>query len=640
MSIRVLAASAALLATASQCLPAQAAISHQHVASLGSVNGVGETVAYDAGSGRFFVTNPGTSKLDVYVYSAGLLSQVSSIGVAGPPTSVDVHDGLVAVAIEGWTKQSPGKVQFFDAASGAQAGNYVYVGALPAMLTFTPDGTKVVVADEGEADAATGLNNPAGSVSIVDVATRTAATASFVPWDGQKNALKAAGVCLASVNGIKLSQDVEPEFVAISAAGDTAYVTLQENNAMAVVDIATATVTDIRPLGEKDHGQSGNELDVSDQDGINGNFQNWPVKGLYMPDGVTAFTVNGVEYLATANEGAGRSGFAGFEDESRGNVLESNFWLETMDPTPETNLYTSAELNDDALLGRLVFATSPYDLHRGDTDGDNDTDQLYAFGARSFAIWDTAGNLVFDSGDALERAMLAHGLWKDGRSDEMGPEPDSIVFGEVGGVPYLFVGLEGADAICAFDVSDPTNATLADVIDIPGESGMQAFAPEGLRFLDASASPLGVDTLAVASEVGGVLSLFALDCSVCAAGSSVGVGCKSLELESTVPTVMGDLDMELSGADGTIAFFVFGDVILDPAVDMASLGAPGCWIYTDGNLGTYIRPVVNASAFYSQNMVITASLLGCEVSAQAAAFTPHNALGLATSNGVYLQVGL
>ena len=137
-----------------------------------------------------------------------------------------------------------------------------------------------------------------------------------------------------------------------------------------------------------------------------------------------------------------------------------------------------------------------------------------------------------------------------------------------------------------------------------------------------------------------MLSLFALDCSVCAAGSSVGVGCKSLELESTVPTVMGDLDMELSGADGTIAFFVFGDVILDPAVDMASLGAPGCWIYTDGNLGTYIRPVVNASAFYSQNMVITASLLGCEVSAQAAAFTPHNALGLATSNGVYLQVGL
>ena len=237
-------------------------------------------VAFDSASGRYFVTNPQSNELDVYVASAtGGLSHVVSIALAGAPNSVAVHSGLVAVAVEGATPQDFGSVQFFDAATGLANGAAVTVGALPDMVAFTPNGQKVLTANEGEADFATGLINPEGSVSIIDVATRTAMTASFVPFNGQKAQLQAAGVRLSNINNITLAQDVEPEYLTINASGTTAYVTLQENNAIAEVDIATATVTQIRPLGEKDHNLPGNMLDPSNQDGINGNFQNFPILG-------------------------------------------------------------------------------------------------------------------------------------------------------------------------------------------------------------------------------------------------------------------------------------------------------------------------------------------------------------------------
>lgn len=503
-----MALAAALAATAS--LSAQ--ISHTHLSTVQSANQEGEIVAYDAGTGRYFVTNPGSDELDIFTSSAtGQLSLIGSIPLAGAPNSVAVHSGLVAVAVEGPTKQDLGQVQFFDAATGTVSGAAVTVGALPDMVAFTPDGTKVLTANEGEADEPTGLNNPEGSISVVDVATRTAQTASFVPFNGQKAALQAAGVRLSDANGITLAQDVEPEFLSINAAGTTAYCTLQENNAIAVVDIATATVTDIFPLGEKDHSLPGNALDPSNQDGIDGNLQNFPILGYYMPDALTTFTVGGVEYIATANEGDGRDDFAGFEDETRGADLEVDFTLDTEDPTPETGLYTSAQLNDNAILGRLKFVTSPYDIARGDTDNDGDVDQLYSFGGRSFTIWDTAGNVVFDSGDEFERVMLARGLWVESRSDDKGPEPEAVVFGEVNGLPLLFVGLERTNAILVYSVQNPNNPILRDVIDVEGESGIGARGPEGLKFIPASQSSTGTPLLAVTSEVDGAISLFSID---------------------------------------------------------------------------------------------------------------------------------
>ncbi|MFN9705292.1 MAG: choice-of-anchor I domain-containing protein, partial [Planctomycetota bacterium] len=345
--MRIRTATIALCAAA----PLAAQISHTHLGTVQAANNAGEIVAFDPGSNRFFVTNGVGQSLNVYAMSAtGNAVFVQSIPLGGAPNSVAVKNGLVAAAVEGATGQAAGFVRFFDAATGAANGAAVTVGAMPDMLVFTPDGSKVLTANEGEADLATGLINPEGSVSIVDVATRIAVTASFAPWNSQKASLQAAGVRIVNNNGITLAQDLEPEYLTIDAAGATAYVTLQEANAIAEVDIATATVTQIRPLGFKDHGLPGNEFDASNTDGINGNFVNHPVYGLQMPDAITSFTIGGVTYLATANEGDSRADFFGFRDETRGASLATNFVLDAEDPTPETGIYTLAQLSNNAVL--------------------------------------------------------------------------------------------------------------------------------------------------------------------------------------------------------------------------------------------------------------------------------------------------
>lgn len=634
---------AAVVFATTAALSAQ--ISHTHLSTIQSANQEGEIVAYDPGTGRYFVTNPDTDALDVYAASAtGGLFPITSIALAGAPNSVAVSQGLVAVAVEGATKQDPGMVQFFDASTGAANGVAVTVGALPDMLAFTPNGQKVLTANEGEADEATGLINPEGSVSIVDVAARTATTASFAPFNSQKLALQAAGVRISNVNGITVAQDLEPEYLTINSAGTTAYVTLQENNAIAEVDIASATVTAIRALGEKDHNLAGNEFDPSNQDGIDGNFQNFPILGLYMPDALTSFTVGGVEYLATANEGDGRDDFAGFGDETRGADLETDFVLDTEDPTPETGLYTSAQLNDNAVLGRLKFVTGDYDIARGDIDGDGDVDQLYSFGARSFSIWTTDGTLVFDSGDEFEREMLARGLWQEGRSDDKGPEPEAVVFGVVDGTPLLFVGLERTNAIMIYDVTTPTAAVLVDVIDIANESGIGAAGPEGLQFIPASDNATGRDLLAVTSEGDGALSLFAIDAGI-ASATAFGEGCPAVQpmtLSSNLPTIGSTwtLDATSVAQPGLpLCTFWFGDAALATPVELTSIGAGGCFAHINGNLGAFTVPVTAGSASYSIAVPSNPALLALSVSAQVTATGLPAMATFQSSNGLVGVIG-
>ena len=636
MLLRITAAALAAAASLS------AQISHTHLSTIQSANQRGEIGAFDAQSRRFFVTNPVSGALDVFVVSAtGGLSFVSSIALSGNPNSVAVYNGLVAVAVEGATPQALGAVQFFTAATGLANGPAVTVGALPDMLTFTPDGTKVVTANEGEADLATGLINPEGSVSIVDVAARTATTASFAPWNGQKAALQALGVRLSNRNGVTLAQDVEPEYVTIDATGSTAYVTLQEANALAVVDIASATITAILPLGEKDHNLPQNAFDPSNSDGINGNFQNFPIRGLYMPDAVCSFTIGGVTYLATANEGDSRADFAGWDDETRGAALDNDFNLDIEDPTPDTGLYTSLQLNTNAILGRLNFVTSDYDLARGDTDGDGDVDQLYCFGGRSFTIWTTAGAMVFDSGSQLEQVMLARGLLDDNRSDDKGPEPEAVTFGIVGGTPLLFVGLERCNAVVVYDVTNPAAPVLVDVINVLASSGLGSFAPEGLQFVAADQNPTGRALLAVVSEGNGTLSVFAIDAGE-AAVTSFGTGCPSvlpLTLASNLPRLGTTWTLAASNVDAnaTFAAFWFGTQALPFGIDLTAIGGAGCFAHIDPALGVGYAVANAGGSTYPVAVPAAPSLLAFTLTTQAstfdgALFRSSNALAAVVGN--------
>ncbi len=421
-----------------------------------------EIPAYDAASKRLFVVNAQRGRVDVLDLAdptrpAKIDELDASAVLAGAEiNSVAVHGGLVAVAIQAPVKTDPGRMALYRASDLGLVGS-VTIGALPDMLTFTPDGKTVVVANEGEPSDDYQVD-PEGSVSVIDVSNPAAPvvrTAGFTAYNGQEAALRAAGVRLYGP-GTTAAQDFEPEYVAVSADSKTAWVTLQENNALAKVDLATATVTDILPLGYKDHGVAGNELDVSDTDGKTIHIRTWPgVRGMYQPDAMASYTVGGQTYLVTANEGdarawgednpaywAGDAG-KGFVEEFRVKHLvhTGGFDRRAGDDLPPQlrSLAAGALLNpvtfgycgavdgnpracrDDDQLGRLnITWTLGYRTNPDgspmmfsaaglpDPAGDRLMyDHLYAYGARSFSIRDADGNLVWDSGAEFEKFLAS-----------------------------------------------------------------------------------------------------------------------------------------------------------------------------------------------------------------------------------------
>jgi DNA-binding beta-propeller fold protein YncE len=300
--------------------------------------------------------------------------------------------------VEAPVKTSAGTVALYRAGDLQPLGSAT-VGALPDMLTFTPDGRSLLVANEGEPNDAY-TTDPEGSVSIVDVrnpAAPTVRTAGFGAFNGQAAQLRAAGVRIYGPNA-STAQDLEPEYITVSADGRTAWVTLQENNALAIVDVSAATVTRIVPLGYKNHLGAGNGLDASDRDGAGGaasvNIRPWPVMGMYQPDAVASYAVGGTTYLVTANEGDARD-WAGLREEARVSTLPLN-----------TSTFTDAACGGPcgaaARLGRLNVTSQT-----GRNSATGQFDALFAFGARSFSIWTAEGQLVWDSGDQLEQRTTA-----------------------------------------------------------------------------------------------------------------------------------------------------------------------------------------------------------------------------------------
>jgi uncharacterized protein len=480
-----------------------------------------EIPAFDPGSDRLFVVAGST--IEIYTMSAaGALTAAGTLapgftpaaGVDAVPNSVATKNGIAAVAwatVDATSKaQGIGHVSFYDAATGTLLKD-VDVGYLPDMLTFTPDGSKVLVANEGEPNSYGQADSfdPVGSVSIIDlsggVAAATVQDAGFAAFNSQMASLKAAGVRIFGP-GASVAQDLEPEYIAVAPDGLTARITLQENNAVAVLDIASGTITQILPLGLKDYNLVGNGLDASDRD-VNGssggggliNIQNWPVVGAYMPDAIASYSIDGQTFYISANEGDARD-YTGYAEEVR--VGSSAY---TLDPTVFPN---AADLKLSQNLGRLTVTTAS-----GDTDGDGDFDQIVAFGGRSFTIWDSAGAQVYDSGDQIEQitAQRTPQLFNsegtvtgfDSRSDNKGPEPEGVVTGVVGGRTFAFIGLERVGDVMVWDVSVPAAPVFVQYINTPEDRGV-----EGLTFVSAADSPTGKPLLITAAETSNTVSVF------------------------------------------------------------------------------------------------------------------------------------
>lgn len=470
--------------------------------STGLGEGSGEISSYDSNSQKLFVINSGFASFSIFDFSmplqAGASTTVDLSSFGAGPNSIASYNGIVAVAVEANTVTDNGTVEFFDTNGVHQ--RTLTVGALPDMLTFNQDGSQLIVANEGEPDA--GIN-PLGSVSIIDmsmgVANATVNTLDFTAFNvGQpRNNELPADLIIAPNQAV--ADDLEPEYVAISADGSQAFVTLQENNAVAVVDLISPVISSIQALGFKDHSLAGNELDPSDRDGAKGsgaiNINNWPVNGIYMPDAIAAVNINDTDYYLTANEGDARDEDARIKDL-------------VLDPV---NFPNAVDLQQDAQLGRLDAQTNL-------GTGPNGFTELYVYGGRSFSIWDAAtGAQVFDSGSeiAFKIAELTPELFNannasandfDERSDNKGAEPEGITTASINGKNYALVGLERVGGIMVYDITDPALASFESYQ--PATDG--DVAPEGLLFIAGADNATGEDLLLVSYEDTGTIGVFRL----------------------------------------------------------------------------------------------------------------------------------
>jgi hypothetical protein len=470
--------------------------------STNAANNFGaEIPAYDPSSRKLFVTGP-NNRLDIADISNPAspipLPSIDLSPYGAGVNSVAIKNGIVALAMEANPITNNGSVVFFDTNGVFQS--QVTVGALPDMLTFTPDGNRVLVANEGE--AANGVN-PDGSISIIDlsagVLNPTVNTANFTSFNGQENTLRSQGVRIFPSQTV--SQDVEPEYITVSDDGTTAWVSLQENNAIAIVNIVNAQVTSILPLGAKNFNASGNGFDPSDQDG-GVNINNWPVFGLYQPDTIATVTIAGQTYLITANEGDTRN------EARRVSTL-------TLDPNAFPN---AAQLQLAQNLGRLDVSSID------GLNGQGQYSQLFAYGGRSFSIWNVTNGLspVFDSGDDFEQILatfsatpLTASIFNsdgnpssfDSRSDNRGPEPEGLALGSVRNRLYTFVGIERAGGFMVYDITNPSNPLFLNYIN---DWQLGDRSPEGLLFIPAADSPNGTPLLIVANEVSRNVAIYSV----------------------------------------------------------------------------------------------------------------------------------
>lgn len=467
-----------------------------------------EIVAFE--DNTLYVTSVG--KIDVVdISNPASPARVGEIPLPGDPTSVAVDKGLVAVSVPGVPRTAPGSVLFFQ---GTKPAGQVTVGALPDMVTFTPDGRRLLVANEGEPNSYNQPDSvdPEGSVSVIPTLlhrTRFALTGRLKGWSNTirfdtfnvgkwRNRQLPADVRITGPNAT-VAQDLEPEYITVSADGRTAWVSLQENNAIAEIDLWFNWVRKITALGTSDHSVPGSGIDASDRDGTI-SIANWPVKGLYMPDGIANYRVGRTDYILTANEGDARE-YTGFSDVGRAKSV--------------ADIAAIPAAGSDAQLGRLNVITT------GPKNSSGKVTELNSFGSRSFTIRSSKGDVVWDSGDDFEQiiARTFPGNFNasnsnndfDNRSDDKGPEPENVVVGEIDGRHYAFVGLERTGGVMVYDITDPTapvfqqylTARVFDGATVGPDSG-----PEGLVFVPASESPTGAALIVVGNEVTGTVNIF------------------------------------------------------------------------------------------------------------------------------------
>lgn len=412
---------------------------------------------------------------------------LESIGIndAGDITSVDVSpDGKeIAIAIQHKDYDKNGYIARFDA--NGQLISIHEAGIQPDMITYSPDGSLILTANEGEPRQGyeAGTVDPKGSITALDTNTNQSYDIDFTAFDSAESraALVADNVIIKKDTAP--SVDFEPEYITISNDSLTAYVTLQEANSIATIDLTTKQVTRVDSLGFKDYSSGDNKVDLYKKDDAINITNTDEFLGIYMPDGISSYEVDGKTYLLTANEG------------------DSREWGDYINEVEEK--YGESK-------SKIVT------LNTDDYDGFDDLSKKYLFGGRSFSIIDASTmTMVSDSNGEFEEitAKLLPEYFNcsnddisfEDRSGKKGPEPEDIKTMIIDGKVMAFIGLERIGGVMMYDVSDPTNPTYVDYLNLRDFSDdiSGSVSPEGLCTVSAKDSPTNKPMLIIANEVSG-----------------------------------------------------------------------------------------------------------------------------------------
>ncbi|BFZ12926.1 hypothetical protein BsWGS_15965 [Bradybaena similaris] len=383
----------------------------------------------------------------------------------------------------------------------------------------------VIVALEAEAffDDAGKFVDPEGAVTIVswpngvEGTEQTLKKMDFKAFNSKVTELLPTGVRFVyRENNNTFSADVEPEYIALDPEANKAYVCLQENNAVAVVDLSTETVTQIHGLGYKQWGV----LDASDRDlGIQLSY--WPIRAWYQPDAIQFVSWKGRKLVVSANEGDLKK-YSNFREYLRGKQFTG-----LGDQIPDV---MKTWLQEDSQLGKLKMSK---------LDGKDEKglyQALYTYGARSFSIWDAADGFrrIYDSGSDIEKhtafqcpyAFNTEGDDIDAKSDSKGPETESLAVGQIGDRMFFFVGNENPGTILVYSVGDDVTQPRFETIFCDGlpdnKKTLQekfdareifALDPEDIKFVTGPESPTGSPVLIVAGSVSGTVSVLKIEVS-------------------------------------------------------------------------------------------------------------------------------
>ncbi|WP_391558697.1 choice-of-anchor I family protein [Robertmurraya sp.] len=473
--------------------------------------GIAEIVKYNKDNQKMYLVNGAAQSVDI-VSIANMTSNkktefkidtrldITAMGQAhgfasGDITSIDINtnEKIIAIAVQGATYKDHGSIVILN-----YEGKYIKhfeAGVQPDMVTFSHDYKYLLSANEGEPRegyAVAGATDPKGSITIIDIKKgvdkATAQTIGFDKFDSKeaRAALVENGVLLKP--NTAPSVDLEPEYISVSDNSHYAYVSLQEANSVATIDLKTQEIVSVKGLGFKDHNVEENALDALKDGQVNLTAQN--LYGTYMPDGIASQKIGGKQYIFTANEGDGRE-WGEYEDTGSYTFPGTSFKIDTILNTERDGL---------------------------------EADKTYIYGSRSFSIWD-AGTMeqVYDSGSDFEKVTgelypeafnsSNNKTELDSRSGKKGPEPEDIKVMKVNGKTFAFIGLERTGGIMMYDVTNVENVKFHDYVNLRDFTGTDVsssgdLAPEGLCLIEAKDSPTGKPLMLVANEVSGNVRVF------------------------------------------------------------------------------------------------------------------------------------